>query len=122
METGRMEAASGVADELEFLESSMDELRRTHAGHFLVIRGRRVLGAYGSEEEAYRAGVRQCGTKPFLLAQIGAQEVQASVPVLEEVWPHRDEGFIPHSWRRGKLIDNPIIELDIPPPTEADFR
>ena len=115
MEMVRMSAPAAVAEEVEFFDASRDELRRLHAGQFLVIRGRRLLGAFATEQAAYLEGVRVCGTQPFLLAQVGLAGDRAWVPVLVELG---GEEFVPSpSWRRGEFLDDPIVELDIPPPT-----
>jgi hypothetical protein len=126
METGRMSAPASVAEEMDFLHAARAELRREHSGRFLVIRGRAVVGAYRTEEEAFREGVRRLGMKAFLIAHFGEEEEQAWVPVLVEVGgkdPAPEEEFIPsHSWRRGKLLDDPIVELDLPLPQAEGSR
>ena len=124
MKTGRMSAAMGVSEEIEFLDSSKEKLRREHRGRYVLIRGRAVLGSFETEEAAYRQGVAQYGMAPFVVAYLGEHEDRAWVPQLVELGasnPAGDEEFIPsHSWRRGKFVDNPIVELDIPPPSGED--
>jgi hypothetical protein len=119
MKTGRMSAAIGVSEEIEFLDSSKEKLRRKHRGRYVLIRGRAVLGNFETEEAAYQ-GVAQCGMAPFVVAYLGEHGDRAWVPRLVELGspdPAGEEEFIPsHSWRRGKFVDNPIVELDIPPP------
>jgi len=115
-----MAVAARVREEMDFLEASRDDLRRRLGGRYLVIRGRAVVGDFGSEEEAYREGVRLCGKRPFLLAQVGGAHERAWVPVLAEVGPEGPEGSTPWvpppSWRRGALVDNPIVWTSTPPP------
>jgi len=124
METGRMSAPAGVAEEIAFLDTVKDELRREHPGRFVVIHGKALVGAFETEDEAFREGVRMIGTLPFLIARLGAEDEQMLVPVLVELGaqgPVPEDRFIPsHSWRRGKLVDDPIVEMDIPPPRVED--
>lgn len=121
-----MAASARVRREMDFLEESRDELGRRHEGRYLVIRGRKVLGDFGSEEEAYREGVRLCGKSPFLLAHLAGGEAHAWVPLLVEVGPDAAEGdeeYVPSpSWRRGKLLHNPIVWTSTPPPPGGGSR
>jgi hypothetical protein len=115
-----MSAAMGVGEEIEFLASMDEELRSKHVGRFLLIRGRALLGSFETEEAAYREGVARCGMTPFVVAYLGEHGERAWVPQLVELGlpdVTLDEEFIPsHSWRRGKFVDDPIVEVDIPPP------
>lgn len=119
-----MSAPSAVAEEIAFLHSARDRLRRDHEGRFVIIHGKSVLGAFATEEEAFREGVRMLGTHPFLIARVGAVGEELKVPVLVDLavqGPLPSGEFVPsHSWRRGRLLDDPIVELDIPPPRVED--
>lgn len=119
-ERGRTAATARVREEMDFLEVSRDDLRRRLAGRYLVIRGRAVIGDFGSEEEAFREGVRLCGTKPFLLAKVGGPQERAWVSVLTEVDAEGSGSSAvwvpPPSWRRGALVENSIVWTSTPAP------
>jgi hypothetical protein len=44
------------------------------AGSYAVIRGRELLGVYGTYEDALKAGYARYGVAPFLVKQINAVE------------------------------------------------
>lgn len=125
----RVAVPTAVAEEVDFLDSCRVDLRRRHAGQFLVIRGRKVLAVLSTEREAYIEGVRRCGTEPFLLAQLGPGEDRAWVRVLVQVDPEataRDAEEVPagdagdprtkrlrrHFPRWGPMADNPLEVID----------
>lgn len=44
------------------------------AGKFVLISGEKVLGIYGTYEDALKEGYKQCGMEPFLVKQIQQEE------------------------------------------------
>lgn len=68
--------------ELEFFESQKALLLQTHAGQFALVVGRELVGVYSTEEEAYQAGLKRIGNKPFLIRQIRAEEPRLQAPVI----------------------------------------
>lgn len=56
-----------LTGELDYYNQHKAELLDQHKNKYIVIKGNEVLGAYGSEQEAYRAGVEKIGNKPFLI-------------------------------------------------------
>lgn len=120
-----MGVPAAAIEEFGYLDEARAMLRRRYPGRFVVIEGRRLLGDFATEEEAFRAGVRACGTGPFLIAQLGAERERAWVPLIAEVdaGPLPDEDFVPHgSWRRGEFEDDPPVETTTPLPPGAVRR
>lgn len=68
--------------ELAAFEARKPELLRHHGGQFAVIHGDELLGTYTTFNEAFEAGVRAVGNRPFLVKEIVDQEAQAQFPAL----------------------------------------
>ncbi len=68
--------------EIEFFESQKEALLSTHEGQFALVADRRLVGVYTTQEEAYQAGLRLLGNRPFLIRQIRSQEPPLQAPVL----------------------------------------
>jgi hypothetical protein len=64
--------------ELAFFEAQKAELLKTHKGQFALIHEDKLLGVYATFEQAFAAGVKTVGNKPFLVQEIheGATTVQ----------------------------------------------
>lgn len=61
--------------ELEFYAVHKQEWLRTHRGKHVVVQGTKLLGFFGSWEEAFRSGVQAFGVqRDFLVKQVLAQE------------------------------------------------
>ena len=58
--------------ELETFERSKEELERTHAGKFVVVRGHDVIGTWDTFDAAASNAVLRFGRGPYLIRQIGA--------------------------------------------------
>jgi len=120
-----MAVPAGAIEEVDYLEATREDLLREHLGRYVVIERRSVLGSFASEEEAFRAGVRACGTAPFLIAHMEPGRERAWIPLLAEVGPAAAgvEEFVPHdSWRRGEFIDDLPTETATPLPPGAGRR
>lgn len=68
--------------EMMFYARKRAELLPHHAGQFALIRGEELLGTFTTEVEAYEAGLRIIGNKPFLIQEITAEDRSLRVPAL----------------------------------------
>lgn len=68
--------------EIEYFESQRAQLLQNHEGQFALVTDQRIVGTFTTEEEAYEAGLRQLGNKPFLIRQIRSQEPPMQAPAL----------------------------------------
>jgi hypothetical protein len=75
-------AATPLERELRYFESHKDELLRHHEGTFVLISDEKLLGAFTSEEQAYRAGLQQLGNRPFLIRRVTQEEEFVQLPAL----------------------------------------
>ena len=66
------ETHAGLAEEFEFYLNHQDELVKEYAGKYIVIKDRKVLGAYGSEAEAIRETTREHTLGTFIVQKCEA--------------------------------------------------
>jgi hypothetical protein len=62
--------------ELAAYEAAKPELL-DREGHYVVIRGDRIVGVFASLDEAYASGVTECGTEQFFLHRIARVDTVA---------------------------------------------
>jgi hypothetical protein len=65
-------AADTLQLELRVFQQAKKEWLKSHAGEFAVISGTTVAGFYPDFESAFRAGLRTCGFRDFLVRQVCA--------------------------------------------------
>ena len=99
-----------LASDYEYYLTRKAELLGSHAGHFALVKARVLAGVFESEAEAYREGLARFGPSPFLIVPI--QEREASLFFLAEGGLRGRRGPL----RRGRLVDNAIVEVDMPLP------
>lgn len=68
--------------ELKYFEDKKKELIKTYKGQFLVIKNNKFIGSYTTEAEAYKAGVEEFGTAPFLIKRVVEREAIVDIPAL----------------------------------------
>jgi hypothetical protein len=68
--------------ELEYYESHSGELLEHHEGSYVLIADDQLLGAFTTEAEAYAAGLRKVGNRPFLIRRVSREEETVYVPAL----------------------------------------
>lgn len=68
--------------ELRYYKTHKEELLKRHANKFLVIKGDRVLGVYGTDKDAYEAGLKELGNVPFLIKKVTKEEEVVRFPAL----------------------------------------
>ena len=73
---------TALQEELEYFETQKEALLKTHEGQFALVAGQKLVGTYTTESDAYEAGLRQFGNRPFLIRRIRSQEPLLQAPVL----------------------------------------
>lgn len=68
--------------ELQFFEKHKKKYLKHYQGQFVLIKGKKLIGSYTTEEEAYKAGVEQFGNKPFFIRQVIKKESVDATPAL----------------------------------------
>lgn len=68
--------------ELQYFQSHRDELLKHHEGSYVLIVGSQFVGAFTTEAEAYAAGLRKVGNKPFLIRRVTAEDEIVHIPAL----------------------------------------
>ena len=71
-----------LAEEMDFFLSQKSNLMKTNKDQFALIKGRKIIGAFTTFEEAYKAGVEKLGNVPFLIKQVTEQEIVHRIPAL----------------------------------------
>jgi len=75
-------SAGPLTRELKHFDEQREELLRHHEGAFALITAGRLLGAYTTEAEAYEAGLRAIGNKPFLIKLVTREDPEIQIPAL----------------------------------------
>ena len=68
--------------EREFYAAHEAEWVAAHRGRFVVVKGDRLLGAFGSMEDALAAGAATFGLDSFLVRQLGQKQDEVNIPAL----------------------------------------
>jgi len=68
--------------EQEYFERIRQDLLRRHPHKFALVHDSQLLGVYTTAEEAYVAGVRKLGNRPFLVREIMIDEKIVQAPAL----------------------------------------
>ena len=71
-----------LESELAALENNRQHLEREHPGKFVLIHGDEVVGTYDDFGKAADEGLRRFGREPFLIRQIGAEQVEIPTAVV----------------------------------------
>jgi len=57
-------------EELSYYKSQYKELIKHYENQFVLISGKKFLGSFTTDSEAYEAGLEQVGNKPFLVKRV----------------------------------------------------
>jgi hypothetical protein len=68
--------------ELRFYERNKSDYLKNYKGQFVLIKGERLIGAFTTDAEAYKAGLEQFGNQPFLIKQVLEDDTKVSYPAL----------------------------------------
>ena len=71
-----------LAEELKYFEDNKKNWLETYKGQFVLIGDKELIGAFSTQEEAYKKGVEKFSDEPFLIKQVVEEEQVASVPAL----------------------------------------
>jgi len=58
--------------EIEFFKRHKEELKLVYHGKYIVIKGRNVLGAYNSHQEAYNETIKDHAVGTFIIENLSA--------------------------------------------------
>lgn len=79
----RFEGTDILSREKEFLRQNLENLRSEHPGKYLLIQGKKVLGAFETYDKGVKFGVNLHTGRPFLVRNVMNPEDQAAdVPKL----------------------------------------
>ena len=82
--------------EREYFDQNREDLLRKFPGKFVVVKGQRVLGAFGSIQDALGEGAKEFGMTSFLVRRTDQVPEDVSIPALAgvyKIWT----GFAAHS-------------------------
>lgn len=68
--------------ELKYFSEHRDELLKACGGQFVLVKGATLVGAFTTEQEAYRAGLEKFGNEAFLIKKVAPEEEVAHFPAL----------------------------------------
>lgn len=68
--------------ELYFFERNKKRFLKNYLNQFVLIKENAFIGAYTTEEEAYKAGIEKFGNTPFLIRQVLKEESPVAIPAL----------------------------------------
>lgn len=68
--------------EIKHYENNKKYYLRKYKNRYLVIKGSKFLGAYKSEEDAYKAGLEEYGNQPFLIKKVENKTPIVNIPAL----------------------------------------
>ena len=71
-----------LEQETAYFESEKSDLLEHHRGQYVLIHDHDMLGAFPRFEDAFAAGIREIGNKPFLVKQVNDQPEQVQFPAL----------------------------------------
>lgn len=71
-----------IDNEIAAYEGMRDDLEAHHMGEWIVMRDGKVIGTYGSFENASNEAVVKFGRGPYLIRQIGAPPIVLPVSVM----------------------------------------
>lgn len=78
----KQEEKNVLGQELEFFESQREEFLKTYKDRFVLIKGKKLIGSYTTEEEAYQAGVEKFENTPFFIRKVTEKDESISLPAL----------------------------------------
>jgi hypothetical protein len=61
---------------------AQSEWKKAHAGKFVLIKGKQLIGAFDKAEDAVAEGARLFGTQPFLVRHVDHNEETLHIPAL----------------------------------------
>lgn len=71
-----------LVEECEFYAQHLSDWLREHAGKFVLVKNRNLIGFYDTADTAIEEGVRQFGLTSFLVRQVAATQPVVRLPAL----------------------------------------
>ena len=68
------ETASSLEEEQDFFEEHRAEWLRDHEGEVALVKGRKLVGFYSADVEAFEAGVACFGYQPMLIKEVSEKD------------------------------------------------
>jgi hypothetical protein len=68
--------------ELEYYKENKQDMLRHHENQFVVIKDKKFIGAFTTEQEAYEAGLKELGNVAFLIKRVTKEEEIIRFPAL----------------------------------------
>lgn len=75
MEATAAEADMGIVQEIAAYDAQRNQLEASYTGKWVIFYGGRFIGVYDSFDDAATDAVVRFGRGPYLIRQVGAQEV-----------------------------------------------
>lgn len=72
-----------LAEEYAYFAEIKSELLKDQGGKFALIKGRKLIGVFDTDTDAYQVGVMQFGNEAFLIVRISQEEEGYWIPTLE---------------------------------------
>jgi hypothetical protein len=64
--------------EVAYFAAHKDEWLQSYEGLFVLVKDEELVGAYASEEEAYRSGLERFGNAPFLIKRVTKEDEETA--------------------------------------------
>ena len=77
-----MAVIENLHEELAYFDEIKDDLLKTNAEQFVLIKGKEFAGTFTAAEQAYEAGIKKYGAVSFLIKQILEKEPIHKIPAL----------------------------------------
>jgi hypothetical protein len=77
-----MSEQNPLQTELEYFQKHKQEYLKLYKNQFVLIKGDEFAGAFTTEAEAYKAGLKRFGNEPFLIKQVLDGDEAVSYPAL----------------------------------------
>jgi hypothetical protein len=74
--------AEPLAEERKFFAEQQSEWKKAHAGKFVLVKGKQLIGTFNRAEDAVAEGARRFGTEPFLVRNVEQTENEVYIPAL----------------------------------------
>lgn len=72
-----------LAEEYSYFAEIKSELLKDQGGKFALIKGKKLVGVFDTDTDAYQVGVMQFGNEAFLIVRITQEEESYWIPTLE---------------------------------------
>lgn len=71
-----------LEEELQFFADNRADWQKVHAGKFVLVKGRELLGTFDTSDAAIAEGAKRFGSQSFLVRQVNAADESIYIPAL----------------------------------------